>query len=341
MHEFKQYAISLLVLTVLVSSYVFYRYADGYPFPVGAQFDPRIRNRYEEILNQEEPQILVLGDSVTETNVDEDFMEKESGKRVSVISESGAGSALLYLVLKNNIAIAQSKPEALILLFRDTVLTTTAFRTQGNFFTMMDEYAGADDDLVLELAIRGRMNPLEELAETYFPPYWARSNLQTLISRILYLPTRTLLGCNTECSDAAMDKVFGSQNFDPDQFNRAINLAENFLYTDENLDFERQIDRSFLPEIIRLCKENDIKLILVRTKTLRFSREVPEPRALKEYINDLSNYARRNEIPLIDFSHSERLHAVLFTDFNHLNEEGKLVFTEMLVEAIRPVLNPE
>ena len=85
-----------------------------------------------------------------------------------------------------------------------------------------------------------------------------------------------------------MNKVFGNQNFDPDQFNRAINLAENFLYTDENLDFEHQIDRSFLPEIIRLCKENNIKLILVRTKTLRFSREVPEPPALNEYIDDLT-----------------------------------------------------
>jgi hypothetical protein len=204
----------------------------------------------------------------------------------------------------------------------------------------MDEYAGAEDDLVLQLAIRERMNPLEKLAEAYFPPYWGRSDLQALLgSRILYLPTRALIGCNLECSDEAMNKVFGNQNFDPDQFNRAINLAESFLYTDESLDFENQIDRSFLPEIIRLCKENDMKLILVRTKTLRFSREVPGPVALNEYINNLSLYLQDKNVPLIDFSHSDRLSPSFFIDINHLNSDGKRVFTEMLVESIRPILN--
>ena len=112
------------------------------------------------------------------------------------------------------------------------------------------------------------------------------------------------------------------------------------MYTDDNLDFEKQIDQSFLPEIIRLCKENNIKLILLRTKTLRFSREVPEPPALNEYIDGLRSYAHHNGIPLIDFSHSDRLPPSLFTDINHLNSDGKKVFTEMLVEAILPILNP-
>jgi hypothetical protein len=341
MREFKQFLISLIVLTGLVSGYVFYRYADRYPFPIGAQFDPDVRDKYRHILNEEDPQILVLGDSIVETNVDKHWLAEGSGKRVSIISEGGAGSALLYLILKNNIANADSKPDTMIVLFRDTVLTSTAFRVHGNFLAMIDEFAGTDDELVLQLAIRDRMNPLEKLAEAYFPPYWARSNLQAiLISRVLYLPTRLLLNCNLECSDEAMNRVFGNQNFDPDQFNRAINLAENFLYTDENLDFENQIDRSFLPEIIRLCKENNIKLILVRTKTLRFSRENPEPPALNEYMNDLNSYVRRNDIPLIDFAHSDRLSPALFKDINHLNSDGKKVFTEMLVEAIRPNLNP-
>jgi hypothetical protein len=136
-----------------------------------------------------------------------------------------------------------------------------------------------------------------------------------------------------------MNKVFGNQNFDPDQFNRAINLAEGFLYTHESLDFETQINRSLLPEIIRLCKENDIKLILVRTKTIRFSREIPEPAALTEYVTDLNSYLKQNDVPLIDFSRSDRLSPNLFVDINHLNSNGKRVFTEMLVEGIQPIIN--
>jgi hypothetical protein len=67
---------------------------------------------------------------------------------------------------------------------------------------------------------------------------------------------------------------------------------------------------------------------------------VPEPAALKEYRNDLSHYLQSKDIPFVDFSHSERLTPSLFVDINHLNLEGKRVLTKMLVEAIRPILNP-
>jgi hypothetical protein len=341
MREFKQYLLSLLILTGLISGFVFLRFADGYPFPVGPQFDPHIRQKYEEMLDEEHPHILVFGDSVVETNVDADLVTSQLGKPVSVISEPGAGSALLYLVLKNNIATAESRPDVLILLFRDTVLTSPGFRVHGSFFEVMDEYAGTEDDFTLQLAIRDQMSPLEKLVEAYFPPYWSRWDLRALlVSRVINLPVRALFDCAQECSEAAMGDVFGNQNFEPDQLNEAINSAENFLYTDENLDFEGQIDRSFLPEIVRICQENNIKLILVRTKILRFSIENPEPSALTNYMNDLSAYAQSRGVVLIDFAHDDRLKPAVFKDMHHLNQEGKTIFSEMLVEAIGSVPLP-
>ena len=338
MREFKQYLLSLLILTGLVSGFVFLRFADGYPFPVGPQFDPHIRQKYEEMLDQENPQILVFGDSVIDTNVDANLMTGRLEKRVSAISEPGAGSALLYLILKNNIATAEYKPDVLILVFRDTVLTTPGFRVYGSFFEVMDEYAGAEDDFVLQLAIRDRMSLLEKLAEAYLPPYWGRWDLRALlVSRVINFPTRALFDCPQECYETAMGDVFGNQNFEPDQLNEAINSAENFLYTDENLDFESQIDQSFLPEIIRISQENNIKLILVRTKILRFSMENPEPGTLTNYISELHAYAQNQDIMLIDFAHDDRLNPVLFKDTHHLNSDGKKIFTEMLIEAIEAI----
>lgn len=341
MREFKQYLLSLLILTGLVSGFVFLRFADGYPFPVGPQFDPHIRQKYAEMLDEEQPQILVFGDSVVETNVDAPQMTSQLGKPVSAISEPGAGSALLYLVLKNNIVTAESQPDVLILLFRDTVLTSPGFRVHGSFFEVMDEYAGADDDFALELAIRARMSPLQKLAEAYLPPYWGRWDLRALIvSRVINFPERVLFSCSQECYEEAMQSVFGNQNFETDQLNETINSAENFLYTGQNLDFKSQIERSFLPEIIRLCKENNIKLVLVRTKILRFSIENPEPSALTEYMNNLSAYAESQEVLLIDFAHDDRLEAALFKDVHHLNQDGRTIFTEMLIEEVRSIPAP-
>ncbi|MGE5774725.1 MAG: hypothetical protein ACM33V_00805 [Chloroflexota bacterium] len=341
MREFKQYLLSLLILTGLISGFVFLRFADSYPFPVGPQFDPHIRQKYKEILDVEQPHILVFGDSIVDTNVDADRMTKQLGRPVSAISEPGAGSALLYLVLKNNIVTAESKPEVLILLFRDTVLTTPGFRVHGSFFDVMDEYAGAEDDHILQLAIRNQMSPLAKAAEQYLPPYRARSDLRALlVSRVINLPLRILFDCEQECYEVAMSDVFGNQNFEPDQLNEAINSAENFLYTAENLDFENQVERSFLPEIIRLCSENNIQLVLVRTKILRFSTENPEPPALTAYVSDLRIYAQSRGVALIDFAHDERLISALYKDMHHLNPDGKKVFTKILIEALGPTLAP-
>ncbi len=341
MREFKQYLLSLVILIGLASGYVFLHYADRYPFHVGPQFDSHVRQRYKEMLNREAPQILVFGDSVVGTNVDAKLMTSQLGKHVEAISEPGAGSALLYLILKNNIAKATSKPDVLIITFRSSILTTPSFRVYGAFFTIMDEYGGADDDAVLRLAISDQMSPVERLAEAYLPPYWARRELKALlVSKIVNYPTRIFLGCDEPCYETAMGDVFGILNFEPNQLNETINSAENFLYTDQNLDFNRQLNQSFLPEIVRLCKENNIKLVLVRTKILRFSREDPEPPALDTYIKDLSAYAQKNGISIIDFAHDDRLNASLFEDSNHLNQEGKKVFTEMLVEALRSISLP-
>ena len=341
MSELKQYLISLLILTGLVSGFVLLRFADGYPFPVGPQFDAHIRQKYTELLEKEKPKILVFGDSVVETNVDAYLMAERLGRRVSAISEPGAGSALLYLILKNNIVRAESRPEVLILLFRDTVLTSPGFRVHGSFFDVMDEYAGAEDDFTLERAIRSQMNPVERTAEAYFPPYWGRWDLRALlVSRVINFPVRVLASCDQQCTEASMSDVFGNQNFEPDQLNEAINSAENFLYTKENLDFAGQLDRSFLPEIVRLCKENGIRLVLVRTKILRFSTTNPEPRALVAYVNDLHSYAQSHGVTLIDFAHDQRLPADAFQDMHHLNQRGKEIFTEMLVEALRTTSVP-
>ncbi len=335
MRAFKQYLLSLVILTVLVSGYVFLQFADRYPFPVGPQFDPHIRQRYTEMLDKEKPQILVFGDSIVESNVDPALMTDRLGEKVSAISEPGAGSALLYLILKNNIVLAQSKPDALVIIFRDSVLTTPDFRVHGSFFDVMDEYAGAEDDGVLKLAIRDRMSPLEKFGEAYFPPYWGRWDLRaSLVTRGIDLPMRTLLRCNQQCYEAAMADIFGNQNFEPNQLNETINSAENFLYTNENLDFQSQVNRSFLPEIVHLCQENNIQLILVRTKILRFSRENPEPPALTNYIHELNAYAQSHGVVLIDFAHDDRLEPAYYKDLHHLNPDGKKVFTQMLIEAI-------
>jgi len=335
MREFKQYLLSLMILSGILSAFVFLRYADGYPFPVGPQFNPQIRHIYEITIEKEQPQIVVIGDSVAASNIDPDLMTIQLKEPVMMITEFGGGSALFYLIIKNNIATAEYKPDVLVLMFRDTVLTSPGFRVRGSYFAVLDEYARRDDDLALKLAVLDQMSPLEKLAERYFPPYWARWDLRSiLVFKTINSPLWFLFGCDATCYESAMEERFDDEALEVDELTETMNSAEDFLYTDANLDFEKQVERSFLPEIVRICKENNIQLVLLRTKIQRFSRENPEPAALREYIEDLNAYAEENGVVLVDFAHDERLQPALFEDSHHLNEVGKRLFSEMLAEEI-------
>jgi hypothetical protein len=333
---FLSYLVSLGVVFTAISVHVFNTYIGQYPFPVGQQFDPFIQDKYRNMINRNDPQILFLGDSLIDSNIDPGLVAEHMNKRVSIISEHGSGSALYFLIIKNNIITSRQPPEMLVILSRGSMLTAPGFRVHGSFFAHLDDFGGEDDDLVLELGIRNQMNPVERFAEMYFPPYWGRWHLRAALdSKARYLPTRALLGCSRECSDSSMEEVFGSQNFNPSFLNDAINWTESYFYTEENLDFNDQVDGSFLPEIIRLCREHNIQLVIVQTKTLHFSREYPEPEALREYTKDLMAYAQANNVLLIDFSNEPRLTQELFYDENHLNPDGKLIFSELLIKELK------
>ncbi len=105
-------------------------------------------------------------------------------------------------------------------------------------------------------------------------------------------------------------------------------------YELQNLLFERQLNRSFLPEMIRLAKERGIRLIMVRQKTLRVSASLSEPPALPLYNHDLQPYLAQNDIPLVDFSSDVRLKASYFKD----SVTGQAAFTQMAVEALEPLI---
>ena len=136
--------------------------------------------------------------------------------------------------------------------------------------------------------------------------------------------------------DEAVNKVFG----DPEiaQLNAIINSVDSYLYQPEKLDFEAQLPRSFLPEIIRLCQENDIQLTLVRIKVREFSTPDSQPEGMIEYIQSLEKYLVENDVIFFDFGTDPRIDANDFYDPLHMTETGRKTFTEILAESLNEVV---
>ncbi len=336
MAAFRRYLLILLVLSGALSFYLPVRYAVGYPKPVGPQFDNFVRQTNKKYLEENQPQIMMLGDSLLIAGVDEVTLSDALDRKAYNAGVAGSASALWYLILKNNIVESPHRPQTLIIVFRDTMLTTPGYRVQGSYFVQIDEYAGSHDVLLTELAYINQMSPLEKTAEAYLPVYGSRLRLrEALDSRIRYTLPELLLNCDARCTNRAMTLVFQGANLEQNILAEAIASAEDYLYTPRALDFENSVDESFLPAIIQLCQDYDIQLMLVRARTLRFTSEPP---GLKIYIENLASYLDERGILFLDFSRDERLTLDLYADILHLNETGRVVFTQILAEALKPIL---
>ena len=136
--------------------------------------------------------------------------------------------------------------------------------------------------------------------------------------------------------DEAVNKVFGDSQIA--QLNAIINAVDSYLYQPDKLDFEAQLPRSFLPEIIRLCKENNIQLVLVRIKVREFPTPESQPAGMHEYVNSLEEYLNQNDVPFLDFGADPRIDPGDFYDPLHMTEAGQKTFTEILAESLKEVV---
>lgn len=258
MKKFIRY-LSLLFMTIVLLSAGLVVCGAEFPAPAGPTFDAQVDMTHRDGIETRQPRIVLLGDSMVEENVDLAALSDALGTDVYRVSYPGSSSAMWYLSLKNNIVNTATPPKVLVMLFRDSVPTTPEYRVGGKFNAMLDTLAGADEEILLQRAFLNSMNPLESAARQFLPAYrfgyQARDGVE-LVSR-MFLP-RFVIHCNRRCADAAFLNVFSFRTIAPPAANDPVAQEEAVLYSSRALDFSAQVGRSFLPEIIRLCREHGI-----------------------------------------------------------------------------------
>ncbi len=301
-----------------------------YPRTPGPDFDPAMRLDYRDHINELRPRIVLMGDSTLQDSVDIEALARLMGEPVYGIPMVASASAMWYAVLKNNILEAEVKPGVLVLFYRSTLLTTPDYRVYGRYFTLLDELAGADEDLLVERSYLLPMGPLARLAERWLPLFGERQSVrQRIDARLQGLLPEWLLGYGEGCLQQSIRDVY-SADLDMDDFNIQIKIAESYLLEGTNLFFPWQVNRSYLPEYVRLSHENGIRLVLVETKTLGGTGGATTDLLLRLYERDLRAWLARNDVPLLSYAGDERLPPALFRDPIHLNAGGREVFTGIL-----------
>jgi hypothetical protein len=339
MRSFLRYSTLLLASLTALTVILPRLFHVPYPAQAGPAFDNDVRSRYTNILEEYKVELALMGDSVLEQGVDATALSEALNTPSYAIAVPGSTAPFWYLILKNIILEANPRPHYMLILYRDTILTLPDFHVNGGYINELDQFATAHEDVLMERAYLNFMNPLEKFARTWFPPYSSR---QPLTDRADYYARNMLpaliLPCKGDCIDRAHAVVFHIDNVAPEFQEAALVEDENFLFTARAMDFDASVDESFLPEIIRLCKENGIRLILVHERTLLFPSAAAEPKALQAYKRVLAEYLQANNIALLDFSYDPRLPEEYFTDVLHMNAAGKAAFTQLLAEALKPLM---
>jgi len=335
MKAFLQYFLILLALAAVSWIVIPARYDISYPRDVKPQFDNYIRRKYVNAIDEQQPGLLLLGDSMLYPAVNTTVLSQKLNKKIMAIGLPGSASTLWYLIVKNNIIEAQSPPKYLAIFFRDSMMTVPGYRVTGRYFEQIDEFAGPKDGELIKRAYLNQMNPLEKLAEAWFPPYGSRWSVrQGIDSHIRYTLPGLQLGCEKPCMDNAMEVVFGDMNLDPNFLSDALAAADDYLYSKTALDFDQQVGESFLPELIQLTREHGIQLILVRMRILRFAAPGSEPPALDKYNQGLSAYLAANGVVYLDYSGEAKLGREQFDDPLHINNAGQVIFTDLFAEDL-------
>jgi hypothetical protein len=338
MKNFLRYLFMLLISLALLCVTAVRYGRIAFPGQVGPRFNADVSMTQRDGIAAQKPQIVLLGDSMVEENVDTPALSEQLGRSVYTISYPGSASALWYLAIKNNIAISPNKPPVLVIMFRDTVLTTPTYRADGKFTQVIDTLAGTEEPLLIQLAYVNHVNPLEMFARMYFPLYEYGFQIRDRADFFIrYLLPRPVLKCGKRCVDAAVLDIFNFRNMIAPTADDPVAQAESILYTDLALDFYGQLDQSFLPEIIHLCKENGIQLVLVRGKTISFS-DIPEPAGLSRYMRNLREYLARSDILFVDLEADPRLGIEDYIDRFHVHTEAREIYTQMLADGLKSVL---
>jgi hypothetical protein len=293
----------------------------------------------QALLQAQRPDWILIGNSMLNCRVKQDYLREISGQRVTELSISATKSAMWFLMFKRMVLESGVKPRCVTFFFKDRDLTWPERRVHSNeemiarldgrlqpeWQQVLGDYDEALRQPFIDLSrqIGSTLNqllPAEPLRE------WARAKLQkTSFNATQFGATHDYAARRSE-----LNKVLSAENQRTD-VKRAVQEDPAVLARKERqrriediepLEFNPAASASFLPHLIALAKEQGIKLHFHRIKvnpSLERTDSIPE-RTMPKYLADLSAYLQREGCLFTDESDEPSLTQEMYVDDVHLME---------------------
>jgi hypothetical protein len=280
------------------------------------------------------PGYVVIGDSMAGSRIEPRLLGRLTSERIAPLLQPGTGSAWWYLALKNWVIPSGIRPRCTFIFFRDTNLTNALFRLDDQFRWSVDRVARDREDEVNAVVATRQAGPLFRVSAAVDRAYEAPETRQWLEPALNEWPARLMLPYRRPRAAfmTQLNDRFGLAHL------RSMEAADIQAAEDRDADFDAFIDKSFLPLMIRDARQAGLTLCFVRAQRRPSGGRPPaQSDALKQYVADLKVYLEANGALFHDDTGDPQQTIDLYADGDHLSRDGKVRYTEIFYNRMRPL----
>lgn len=291
-------------------------------------------------LETEKPDILFIGNSITDGGLDEKELSIKLNKKVSKVAIGGSHTAWWMLYIKNVILNSSYKPKYLVIIFRRNILTLPELRVKGRYYRNLAPLMTDDESLLNNLAYKRSLSPLEFFLYENFYIFREREFIKKQIEDWVKGKISLLFSNDKSLANKTIKKVFSTSHFDMQRLRKSQDKEEKILDS-EQYDFNLAVESSFLPHMIEMLKNAGVKPIFIASKMRTSAKNHKQHPNYKDYFKDLRKYLNNKNIPFYILASDKRLQENHYADGDHFNEQGREIFTNIIQEKIEDVFSKQ
>jgi hypothetical protein len=283
-------------------------------------------NRPSKVVHKNQPEVVLIGNSMLKTRVSSQVFNKNFGKRTITMPMGGSGSTRWYLLLKNSVFPATDRVRQVVIFFRDHEIIDPLFRVT-NQHRYSVERMKVGKELELREVQRASQNWQEAAWEWLFEHSWViqvhravRSSFTVVAIRDWFPnPARAHLKALTK-SRFEIENLRTDLNFEPEVLGRA-----------PTRDLKTAIEKSLLPKIVELTRKHKAQLVLYRV-----SRRPGVDEVSKDYIDALRAYSKEQGIKYIEEAELfGQLPLDWYADGDHISATVKKKYSKSFAEKLK------
>ncbi len=285
-------------------------------------------------IENQRPDFVLIGNSMVNSRIQLRRLNREIAPRSAYLLWRGASfSGGWYLQLKNSVVASKAKPRRVIFFFRDARLTDPLNRIDGRYAPIILSESTESEETFHRVVASARQG-WRGVAAAKLRRFLPLLRLHLLTLRPLEwigLTTSKWTGGPTSAKDRmhAINSLFQFEKARAETGRRPIAGPL------DPVDFDVALDRSFLPELLRLGRESGIELFFLQVGTNPHKGPAGErTAALEAYRRKLEAYLHENGAGYRDLYRAPWVPYEYWGEGDHIAEVYKHKYTSLLLKHV-------